>query len=351
MTKFIKLSFKNLYENKRRSFLIGIIISICLLTLILAGAFQISIKEQMSERVIAVDTGHIQIRNSGIIKNEDIYLIGSKINWDKALTLDDPLIEKLKQCSDEIEQICGRLSFAGMFYAGDRSTRGLRIFGTEAEKEYRLKSQLPVYQGQFLNADNPYDIYLSDMTASALHVGVGDNISILCSTMHGAINAMDFNVCGIFNDCAPWHTQHSYINLKTAQQLIDVDDRVMEYKIFLTSSAKANSVELKIKQKISSVGLSIKTWEKAGDFYLQSLKGTNSMMKTIYLILFIIIFGVILDTMVLVMRERTRETGIMRAMGTTNFQIIRIYASEIIILTLISIIISILLSMIMILIL
>ncbi len=284
----------------------------------------------MIDRIIAVDTGHIKIQRAGMVSGGEMDVIGRKLNWDEAIQPNDIIEQIVRTENDKIETISRNIIFTGMLYSNGRSTRGFRIIGIEPKNEHRLQELMPASEGTFLTDDDMKGIYISSETASLLDAGINDIISITCSTVHGAINVDDFTVCGIFKDSAPWHAYNSYIHLEAARNLLDTGDKVMEIRLFLKKPSFTNSVAHALRTKYDNKKLlvKVKTWKQAGKFYLQSLKGTDGVIGVVYFLLFIIIFGIVMETMVMLIRERMYETGTLRAMGTGNGLIYRMFLSE-----------------------
>jgi ABC-type lipoprotein release transport system permease subunit len=74
--------------------------------------------------------------------------------------------------------------------------------------------------------------------------------------------------------------------------------------------------------------LDIFPWNAYVEDYLAAFRGDNLSSQVMIIVLFVLSFMGIANTMLLAILERTRETGMMRAMGMTNGQLIGVYMME-----------------------
>jgi putative ABC transport system permease protein len=233
----------------------------------------------------------------------------------------------------DFEQVCGRILFSGMFYAAAKSTRAFKIYGLDPARE-KIAAELTMAQGFFLRAQDTTGIVLHQDLANSLALDIGDNLTVMCVTRAGGINAIDLTLCGTIDDCAPWQWINSYIHLKTAQAL-DVGNRAMEFIVFLKNPERLNHINHTLEVELNRIGrMEVRTWLEAGKFYLNQIQGTKSMMWMIYLLLFISISGIIMNYMVMKVQRRIREIGILKAMGTGPNQLLTIFLGEIAIISL-----------------
>jgi putative ABC transport system permease protein len=350
MINLLGLALKNVFRHRRDSVLIGLLICFGVGILILAGALERGMIEQMTDRIINVDTGHLLIKKAdrqvdlpGESSNE---ITGPKINRalpQAGIELNGPVARFCTQ-DKHIERVCARILFSGMFYAGAQSTRALKIFGIEPGKE-KIGSELTMVQGSYLNENDTTSIMLHQYVANSLALQVGDRLTVMCVMKGGGINALDFTLGGIFDNCAPWQSINSYIHLKSAQTLLNTPDRAMELVIFLQDPALSSLYASMLHTELNRFDhIKVSDWQQAGKFYLNQIQGTQSMIKMIDLLLVISIFGIIMNYMVMNVQRRTREMGILKALGTTPRQLVLIFLGEIAILSLIWIVIGLVIS-------
>jgi putative ABC transport system permease protein len=343
MIAILNITFKNAIHHRRESLLIGIMIAFGVVVLTLAGSFEQGMVEQMSGRIIKVDTGHLLIQKAELLAEHNNEIIGHKVNWNAWIDLDGPIAQLLDQDKD-IEQVCGRILFSGIFYAASRSTRAFKIYGLDPARE-KIASELTMARGSFLRAQDTTGIVLHQDVATSLELEIGDNLTIMCITRAGGINAVDLTLCGTFNDCAPWQWGNSYIHLKTAQALLDVGNQVMEFIAFLKNPEQLNRITQALDVELNRIDrMEVWSWPEAGKFYLNQIQGTRSMMLMIYLLLFASIFGIILNYMVMKIQRRIREIGILKAVGTSPVQLLTIFLGEIAIISLSWILIGLIIS-------
>ncbi len=349
MITMLNIAFKNAIHHRRESLLIGIMIAFGVLMLSLAQSFEKGMIEQMTNRIIKVDTGHLLIQKSEMLTSHSNEIIGGKI--DRAQTyidLDGSIAQLLDQNSN-VEQVCGRILFSGMFYASSKSSRAYKIYGLDPTKE-KIISELTMARGHFLKAQDTTGIVLHQDVANSLELEIGDNLTLMCITRAGGINAIDLTLCGTFDNCAPWQVINSYIHLKTAQTLLDVGNQVMELILFLKNPQQLNDISQTIDIQLNQIDrIKVYPWPEAGKFYLNQIQGAKSTMLMIHLLLITSIFGIIMIYMVMKVQRRIREIGILKAVGTSPNQLLTIFLGEIAIISLCWILIGLIISFLMIL--
>jgi ABC-type lipoprotein release transport system permease subunit len=349
MIAMLNIAFKNAIHYRRESLLIGIMIAFGVVVLSLAQSCERGMIEQMTGRIINVDTGHLLIQKSDLLSGNRNEIIGHKVNWEQAcIDLDSPIVHLLNQ-QKEIDRICGRILFSGMFYAFAKSSRAFKIYGLDAAKE-KISSELTIARGYFLKAQDTNSIVLHQDVANSLELEIGDNLTLMCITRAGGINAIDLTLCGTFDNCAPWQVINSYIPLKTAQALLDVGNQAMELIIFLKNPLQLNDISHTLDIQLNRIErIKVYPWPEAGEFYLNQIQGTKSMMLMIYLLLITSILGIIMIYMVMKVQRRIREIGILKAVGTSPDQLLTIFLGEIAIISLCWILIGLIISFLMVL--
>jgi ABC-type lipoprotein release transport system permease subunit len=343
MIDMLLIILKNAIRHRRDSLLIGIMIGFAAAVLNLASALEKGMIQQMTNRIINIDTGHLLIQSDSLIGDGSNEISGRKINWSAFIDLDGPWYQFLNRHND-IERVGGRLLFSGMFYSRTKSSRAFKILGIEPQKE-KIASELTMGRGSFLGNNDIHGIVMHEDMASALALQVGDNLTVMCLTKGGGINALDFTLCGTFTNCAPWQVINSYIHLKAAQTLLNVGNRAMQLVVFLKNPDQLNHFNIPLGPAANHRDqVKVLTWQQAGKFYLNQIQGVQSMITMIYILLYLSIFGIIMNYMVMIVQRRVHEIGILKAVGTSPRQLLVIYLGELVFITLVWILAGLLIS-------
>ena len=171
---------------------------------------------------------------------------------------------------------------------------------------------------------------IAEDLAKILKVKQGSVISILINTFDGAPNASDLTVKNIYNTGNPaTNDKFIILNLKTAQKLMNVnapekyvivfkDDKNLDhYKKTLIKDLKKNNLDIDIQE-----------WTELSPSYLKVKKMFTVIFRVLMVIVSAIVLLTIINIMQLSINERSRELGIMRAVGIKKMEISKLFAAE-----------------------
>ena len=180
--------------------------------------------------------------------------------------------------------------------------------------------------------------------AESLEVGLGDDLILISEGADGSIANDVFKVRAIVGDRNSVDKGNVYLPLNAAQTFLALEGRVHEVVLTLDSYKKSESFAKRLQPALSSLpaapDLTISTWQQVEvDFYksMQSDKQGNHV--TLGIILFIVFIGV-LNTVLMSVLERTREFGVLKAIGSRPGTILSLVAMETTLLATMSVIVS-----------
>lgn len=218
------------------------------------------------------------------------------------------------------------------------------IRGVDPRLEERI-SVLPtsIVEGKFDLSGN--GLLVGRDFALSLGLGVGDHLSIYSirdlQRMHDRMKAGegkdgpdeaylpdDFEIRGIF-DVGYWEFNYRVIvcSLRKAQALYGFDQSVQGLMVMLRDPSRTQPARAEL-QSLLGPDYAISTWEKENAVILDALLVEKNVM--FYLLFFIIIvaaFG-ITSALITFVVQKTREIGVLKALGSTNGQIMWIFLSQ-----------------------
>jgi putative ABC transport system permease protein len=171
---------------------------------------------------------------------------------------------------------------------------------------------------------------IGDILARNLNTKIGDYLTILGSTVDGAVNAIDGKVIGIVK--SGFDQMDSRLvqgNLKLAQGFKDSSD-VTSMVILLEETEDTVRIQNLIEKKIKEKGLEVEIlrWDQISDLYNKVTSLFTTIYQFINIIVVVIVLFTVSNTVSMNIMERINEIGTMRALGTTKFQIVFLFVLE-----------------------
>ncbi|MDX9828628.1 MAG: ABC transporter permease [Anaerolineae bacterium] len=159
-------------------------------------------------------------------------------------------------------------------------------------------------------------IILGRQAAETLEVGVGDTLRLLEST---------FRVVGIYETGVSWEEGSAVVSLRDAQRLAGRPHQVSMYGIRLRDPEQSEAVRDELNATVDEVDVSL-TAEFAEN--LPDMQASQGLLDNISF-LAVLIGGLgMLNTMLMSVLERTREIGVLRALGWRRRQVVGMILQE-----------------------
>jgi len=333
MFRLWKIAIRDLGRNKRRSGLTLVAVALGLGLLIVTSGFIEGSVAGSIENNIRVQTGHVQIR-------EESYDEGKvSLKWEDLLNDTQGLVAQARTLAGV------RVATPVLWASGILSTReesaGVRVFGIDPLSEASAPFQEGVTSGQFLTPDDRGGVLMGQRLAESLGVSVGDNVSLLVNTADEQPDEAVFTIRGLYNTRIPAYDEATvFLPLAKAQAFTRTEGRASAILILLHHQEDADAVA----SVLSAPGLNVLTWHDLNQLILQAVETSMGMMYLMYLVVLAVVAVVIANTLLMAVFERTREMGILAALGMKGRQIMAMFVLEATTLGVIGIILGILLG-------
>jgi putative ABC transport system permease protein len=330
MNVILKMAFRNIFRQKKRTVITFTAISIGLALLIVSMSLLDGVDKQSISNLINSQSSHIKIFKKGYFANKDEYPL------DITLTQAKSIQGKLMEVPG-IEGAERRILFAAGLIKGMDE---LPCHGVAIEPEIDpliLNIKESLVAGQWISDDEPGVIVGQDLAADIdLKIGETITLRMIASAEQDQFNwnAMDFEIKGMVDTGNPAVDSHQvFVSLTQASRAFSLqEDEVTEIIIKLSSDSTTllNTAKASIAEHldIQANQLEIYTWIDLADVFLavSQMKTKNSIM-IIMIILGIASLGII-NTMLMSVLERTREIGMFSAMGMRKVEIVGLFVLE-----------------------
>jgi ABC-type lipoprotein release transport system permease subunit len=327
----IKIAFRNIFRHKKRSALTGLMMGGgCFLFAVFIGMID-GTYGNLIDMFTRDHTGHIQIHKNGYLDKPSIYK-----------TLNDPgSIGNKIDSFVHIQSWAPRVYTPALAFAGKKTT-GVQLAGIDPPKEVRTtRIRHKVDRGRFISGTPLNEVVIGDGLARVLKVDLGGKIAIIAQGADGSIANELFTVVGIMGKTeGAMGSSTCYTHINSLQEFLSLGGRVHEIAVVLMDESKTIRVADLVKEALDDPLLEVDPWQVVeSQFYRAMQADIKGNWYTIMVFTIIIAVGV-LNTILMILLERTREFGVLKALGTRPFQIFLMIVLETACLAVLSIIIG-----------
>jgi ABC-type lipoprotein release transport system permease subunit len=336
---YIKLAWRNVFRNKRRTIIASIAIGIGLASLIFSAALMEGMVNNMIQSATSSLLGEAQIHGSDFRETQEVEKTVHQLDQVVAELNQDPLVDKFTL----------RTLSMGMI-SSPANVNAVLFMGVEPETEkYLSKMDNAINQGDFFSGNNPRDIIIGSNLAETLEVSLGDRVVVtVAQAKTGDLSQEMFRISGIYHfDIKEMDTGMAFVRLSVAQRMLGIGSGVHQIAIKFKDTQTALKADSPFWEKYSRFGNEAVPWTTL----LPQMKAVLSMTDISLLFMAVIlgavvIFGII-NTLFMSLYERMFEFAVMRAVGTRSGGLRKLIILEAGALAVISIILGIILGMIL----
>ncbi|MBE7433064.1 MAG: ABC transporter permease [Anaerolineales bacterium] len=314
---YFKMAYRNLGRHRRRSLLSGLALALgTALLMFIAAFFQGEMRSSM-ETTLKLNTGHLQVRD------EDYDPDKLSVAWEYLIENPDQAAAQI-EALDPVRVATPRLVASGIVSVRDESA-GVQIMGIVPESEANAPYRDGIISGEFITADDREGILIGLPLAESLGLKAGDQISLLVNTSDGDVDEQQFTIRGIFTTgTSAWDKGIVFLPLAKAQAFSRAENHASMIFILLKDREKAEEVA----GAIQGEGIVVKTWTQMNELLVLVEDFSNAYLAIINLIVLGVTATVIVNTLLMSVFERTREIGVLSAIGMKGRQVIALFLSE-----------------------
>jgi len=317
---YIKLAWRNVLRNKRRTLIAGIAIGIGLACLIFYDGLIIGMEEVAIRSATDTFLGEAQIHRQGYRNSREASLM---INDPSGFLKDLSVHPAVKAASPR--------SLAMGMITSPANVNAVMLLGIDPAQEAAVsKIDDAIRQGDFFDGDSPRDIVIGSELADILEAGLGDRVVITVSAVGtGELSQEMFRVSGIYHfSIKEMDGGMAFIRLPVAQRLLGVGDGLQEIAIKFNELKFASQNDLSFWKTFSRDGNEAVSWEELLPQLKTIFEMTGAFRAILaFLLVIVVIFGII-NTLFMSLYERLFEFGVLRAVGTRPRGVFKLMLAE-----------------------
>ncbi len=338
--KILRFAWKNFFRNSKSNITLVFLMVFGVLALIVAYGFIQSTFTGLKESSIHRDIGHFQIMD----KREKLGDTDTPLEFGIESDEYEMIKKAIMKNIDKVEAIMPRVSFSGIISKDEKST----IFmgsGIDVIDESKFASVfIKIIDGKNLGLDfeNPdkNEVIIGRELALILKANVGDDITLMSTTVDGAINAIDLVVSGIFVTGIEEVDKRAILTPLQVSQEILRTDKITKVVVGLYDTDEAQSVFDETKKHMKDTRLSFYFWEELSMFYKAVVSLYNTFFAFLGGLIALVVLSTVFGSVNSSVISRTKEIGMLKSNGFTNNEVLSLIFLEVLILSFIAMIIA-----------
>jgi len=320
MKLFIKLAWRNLFRNKRRTIIAGSAIGIGLAALMFVDALIIGMEANMIQSATASFMGEGQIHREGYRETMEV---------EKTINDLPAVLESLSH-DDEVAHYTPRAMSFTMISSPANVLAGSMVGVAPETEPFLSHFDEALVEGDYFWGDSRYDVLMGAKLAELLEVGLGDRIVATVAKAHsGELSQEMFRVSGIYRfGTEEMDKGMVLVRLPVAQEMLGLEGQAHEVALTFGDVQDETARHEAFWRRYSTDGNEALGWRDLMPQLSGALQMTSFTTLIVGLVLFALVSLGIINTLFMSLYERMFEFGVMRAVGTRPFGIGRLVVFE-----------------------
>jgi putative ABC transport system permease protein len=332
----MKMAWRNIWRNPRRSILTISAIAFASILLVFMLSWQFGSYDTMINSAVKIHTGHLQVQAKGYKEKNNIRLVV-------------PNPAGVGGILDKTPGVAAYTFRANAFsLASSRErTYGIIVVGIDPVREAEVSTlKRLIRQGNYLSGGDSDQALVGELLAKNLQVSLGDELVLLGQGRDGTIAATVVKVKGIYSSGQDEFDRSSiHIPLKNFQDVYVMRGTVHEVVALCSSLEDVPAIKKAVAASIQEMDtrhhLVALDWMELMPGLIQGIQMDLVSGLIFYFILIVVVAFSILNTFLMCIFERTREFGVLMAIGTTPRRLTKLLLIESTTMTVVGIVIGI----------
>jgi len=310
MSTYIKLAWRNLWRNKKRTLIAAASVFFAVILALLMRSMQTGYYDYSIDASVRMYTGYIQVHGKDYWEKKSL---------DESMVLDQKHLKELQNTAG-VNLIVPRFETYSLISHGNK-TKVVQVTGINPKLENQLTDlKKKIVSGNYLS-DSSKGIIVAQGLAEILKVNVGDSVVIYGQGYHGVTAAAQIPIVGIVKFTLPeLNKSFTYLNLPYAQWLFSAPGRLTSLSIMIDNPKKLDRVKSDIR-KVFDSNYEVMDWEELSPELVQSIQIDNASGIIMLGILYVVIAFGIFGTIMMMTAERVKEFGILISVGMKKWKL------------------------------
>ena len=319
----VKLGLKNLTRQKRRNFITILVIAFAFFVFLFLDSLMEGMEEMSFDNIKNYDTGSIQVAYPEYWEDRE------KLPLENLIYLNQDVEESIKNI-DGVLGVSPELRFKANLNNGidEVAVQGMGISIEQYNEVFATQNHV-VEGSMFVPGESKAVIGVS--LAELMDLKVNDYITLLVRTKEDTFNTIDLEIAGLLYTPNPMiNNGIVFVPLDIAQQALNVENGISMMVVKTNKEKEINQTISNVNQIFQEKNLNIHaySWKESAKTVIAMSTAQDAETAVILIIILTIGMIGIINNVILSSLERTREIGMMKALGMREWEIVLVFMVE-----------------------
>lgn len=324
--QLLQIAWRNLWRKPRRTLITMAAIAFGYTMLLLFACQLEGLSQQMIESGTRLGLSHIQVHAPGYYPDRSIYKTlgereGTDVSQLLAVITSDPRVRTASP----------RVYGYGLVSSAAQSA-GAEILGVVPSQEQRITAlHTRVVGGSYLTEQMPKGVVVGEKLANSIGAGVGSEVILVTQAADGSMGNDLYTVVGIFRTGLEAMDRGLVLMpLSSLQELLSLaPGRIHEVGVTTSNLAEATAVASALEVQLSkTLPVRVRAWPELSPELADFVRLNRGTTSIIFFIVFLVAVIGVMNTMLMAVFERTRELGVLMALGVRPIQVVGLILAE-----------------------